>query len=101
PALRRRRTAGGRNLCCRVCPLARTMGPGRISIMSETALQLRSQLAMLSAQDRAELAHFLLRSLDEEADPDAAEAWHRELAERLQQIKSGKAVGESAAKVFA
>ena len=69
--------------------------------MSETAQQLRSQLAMLSSQDRAELAHFLLHSLDEEADPDAALAWDRELAERLEQIKSGKAISEPAAKVFA
>ena len=69
--------------------------------MSETAQQLRSQLAMLSSQDRAELAYFLLHSLDEKVDPDAAEAWDRELAERLEQIKSGKASGVPAATVFA
>ena len=61
--------------------------------MSETAQQLKPQLAALSSQDRAELASFLIDSLDEESDPDAEEAWDKELAARLQEIKSGNAVG--------
>ena len=62
---------------------------------------MRAQLSKLSSKDRAELAHFLLHSLDEESDPDAEEAWDRELAKRLQEIKSGQEKGEPAAKVFA
>jgi putative addiction module component (TIGR02574 family) len=68
--------------------------------MSETAERLKSRLGTLSARDRAELAHFLLHSLDEKIDRDAEAEWDKELAERLKEIKSGKAVGEPAAKVF-
>jgi putative addiction module component (TIGR02574 family) len=69
--------------------------------MSETAERLKSRLGTLSVRDRTELAHFLLDSLDKEIDPDAEAEWDRELAERLKEIKSGEAVGEPAAKVFA
>jgi len=64
-----------------------------------TTIAIATCHALLAGPGRA--CPFLLHSLDGEADPDAADAWDRELAERLQQIKSGKAVGESAAKVFA
>jgi putative addiction module component (TIGR02574 family) len=68
--------------------------------MSKTAEKLKSELSQLSPRARAELAHFLLRSL-KESDPEAEAAWYAELADRLKEIKSGKAKGESAAKVFA
>jgi putative addiction module component (TIGR02574 family) len=68
--------------------------------MSKTAEKLKSELSRLSPRDRAELAHFLLRSL-KESDPMSEAAWDAELANRLKEIKSGKAKGESAAKVFA
>jgi putative addiction module component (TIGR02574 family) len=69
--------------------------------MTETAERLKSELSQLSLQERAELAHFLIRSLDEEVDADAEAAWEAELAQRMDEIKSGKAVGEPADKVFA
>jgi putative addiction module component (TIGR02574 family) len=69
--------------------------------MSETAQELKLQLTSLSPRDRAELAHFLIHSLDEDPDPDADKAWEIELANRLAEIDTGKAVGEPAAKVFA
>ncbi len=69
--------------------------------MSVTAEKLRTELSNLSDADRAELAHFLINSLDQGSDADAEEAWDAELARRAQEIKSGQAVGEPAEKVFA
>ena len=63
--------------------------------------KLKSELSRLSLQERAELAYFLIHSLDEEVNADAEAAWAAELAQRLEEIKSGKAVGEPADKVFA
>ncbi len=67
--------------------------------MSKTAEKLKSELLQRSPQDRAELAHFLLHSLDV-ADPGAEAVWDAELAKRMEEIKCGKAVGEPSAKVF-
>ena len=69
--------------------------------MTEIAEKLKSQLSQLSIQERAELAHFLIHSLDEGVDADAEAAWDAELARRMEDIRSGKAVGEPADKVFA
>jgi putative addiction module component (TIGR02574 family) len=69
--------------------------------MTETAEKLKAQLSQLSTQERAELAHFLIHSLDEGVDADAEAAWDAELARRMAEIRSGKAVGEPADKVFA
>lgn len=68
--------------------------------MSKTAKKLKAELSRLSPKDRAELAHYLLHSLDE-TDPEAQAAWDAELADRLNEIKGRKEKGESAAKVFA
>jgi len=68
--------------------------------MTETAERLKPELAQLSAQDRAALAHYLIHSLDEDEEPGAEAAWDAELARRAEEIKSGKAVGEPADKVF-
>jgi putative addiction module component (TIGR02574 family) len=68
--------------------------------MSKTAERLKSELSQLSPKDRAELAHFLLHSLDE-ANPATEAAWDAELAERIQEIRNGQAIGEPAEKVFA
>ena len=69
--------------------------------MTETAEKIKFELSRLSLQERAELAYFLIHSLDEEVNADAEAAWDAELAQRLEEIKSGKAVGEPADKVFA
>ncbi|MGH8071936.1 MAG: addiction module protein [Candidatus Entotheonellia bacterium] len=69
--------------------------------MTETAEQLKAQLSQLSMQERAELAHFLIHSLDEGVDADAEAAWDVELARRMEEIRSGKAIGEPVDKVFA
>jgi putative addiction module component (TIGR02574 family) len=69
--------------------------------MSVTGEKLRSELASLSEDDRAELAHFLIESLDQGADPDAEAAWDVEIARRNEEIKSGKVAGVPAEKAFA
>jgi putative addiction module component (TIGR02574 family) len=60
---------------------------------------LRDQLLNLPAPQRAELAHFLLESLeDEEAGADAV--WREEIKRRIEEIKSGKVTGKPAEEVF-
>jgi putative addiction module component (TIGR02574 family) len=73
----------------------------RYKDMTEIAEKLKAQLSQLSMQERAELAHFLIHSLDEAVDADAEAAWDAELARRMAEIRSGNAVGEPADQVFA
>jgi len=68
--------------------------------MTAAAEKLRPKLASLSETERAELAHFLIKSLEDGKDDDAEKAWDAELARRAEEIRSGKATGESAEKVF-
>jgi putative addiction module component (TIGR02574 family) len=63
--------------------------------------QLKEQLTMLSPEERAELALYLLRSLDDGEDEGAEAAWDAELARRFAEIDSGKAVGIPAEDVLA
>lgn len=53
--------------------------------------RLRDEALRLSNTERAELAHDLVKSLDEPSDPDAAEAWDREITRRLDAIDAGTA----------
>jgi putative addiction module component (TIGR02574 family) len=69
--------------------------------MTNAAERLKPQLSRLTPQERAELASFLLDSLDAGADPDAEAAWDAELARRLAEVTSGTATGESANTVLA
>jgi putative addiction module component (TIGR02574 family) len=69
--------------------------------MATATEELKSQLAKLPPADRAELAHYLISTLDEAADADAEAAWDEELARRQREIQCGTAVGEPAASVFA
>lgn len=69
--------------------------------MTEAAAQLKTMLSQLPANDRAELARFLIESLDEGVDDDAETAWEAELNRRLAEIESGNARGETAETVFA
>lgn len=68
--------------------------------MSVTAEKLRTELANLAEADRAELARFLIQSLDEGEDKDAEKAWDVELERRAEEITSGRAAGEPADKVL-
>ena len=68
--------------------------------MSETTEKLKIELSQLSAQERAEIAHFLIQSLDGEVENDVEAAWDMELTKRLEDIQSGKATGEPSSQVF-
>jgi hypothetical protein len=57
--------------------------------MTQTAIQLRDQLAALPEPDRAALAHFLLGTLSPEFDDSVQDEWDRELERRAQLMHSG------------
>ncbi len=70
--------------------------------MTEMIEEIKTQVGGLTSQERAELAYFLICSLDgEEEDPDVEVAWDVELDRRAAEIESGKAVGRPASQVFA
>jgi putative addiction module component (TIGR02574 family) len=68
--------------------------------MSAAAEKIRKTLSGLSEADRAELARFLIASLDDRTDHDAEAAWESELERRAEEIRNGRADGEPAGKVF-
>jgi putative addiction module component (TIGR02574 family) len=68
--------------------------------MTEAVEQLKSQASTLSAPERAELAYYLLSSLEPEEE-GVKEAWRAEIARRVAEIRSGSAVGRSADEVLA
>jgi putative addiction module component (TIGR02574 family) len=70
--------------------------------MATAMEELKAELAGLTEHERAELAHFLLNSLDGASDDaDAEAAWDAELARRADEIQRGTAVGKPAGQVFA
>jgi len=62
--------------------------------MTKTAENLKIELAQLPMQDRAELAYFLIHSLDEGVDDNIFNEWDKELTQRLAEIYGGTANGE-------
>lgn len=62
--------------------------------------QLKAELDKLPVDQRAELAHYLIQSLDEEEDEGAEAAWDAELERRAAQITLGEAKGKPADKVL-
>jgi len=69
--------------------------------MTETIEQLKSQMGALPLPQRAELAYFLLTSLEPEVEEGTGEAWRAEIARRVAEIRSGQARGRSADEVLA
>ena len=67
--------------------------------MTEAVTRLVAQLDGLSQQERADLAHAVLLSLEPE-EADVEEAGNREVARRVSRIRSGEAVGIPAKQVF-
>ena len=59
-----------------------------------SGLELKEQLATLSIGDRAELAMYLIESLDSETDFGAEQLWELELDLRAAEIRQGVAAGE-------
>jgi putative addiction module component (TIGR02574 family) len=74
--------------------------PMKGALMTQVAEKLKTQLAELQSADRAELAQFLIGSLDNDADSEASSMWKVEISRRVAEIKSGKAIGISADEVF-
>jgi putative addiction module component (TIGR02574 family) len=68
--------------------------------MTEAVEQLKSQAITLSAAERADLAYFLLTSLEPEEE-GVEEAWRKEIARRVTDIRSGQAVGRPIDEVLA
>jgi putative addiction module component (TIGR02574 family) len=66
--------------------------------MTPSVETLKEQLGLLSQEIRAELAAFLLESLD---PPGAGGAWQLELERRMEEMESGEEVGVPAEEVFA
>jgi hypothetical protein len=60
--------------------------------MSSAIEQWKVQLAALPNDERAELAHFLLVSLEPQ-DAEAESLWDAEAAKRVAEIRSGTAKG--------
>ncbi len=69
--------------------------------MTDTMESLKDQLLQLPQKQRAELAHFLLETLDNSEDVEDEAAWDAELARRAEEIKSGQDVCEPVEKVIA
>jgi putative addiction module component (TIGR02574 family) len=68
--------------------------------MTEAVEQLKSQASTLSAPERAELAYFLISSLEPEED-GVQNAWRAEIARRVAEIRDGSALGRPADEVLA
>jgi putative addiction module component (TIGR02574 family) len=68
--------------------------------MTETVEQLKSQAGALSVPERAELAYFLLTSMEPEEE-GAEQAWRAEIARRVAEIRSGQAKGRAADEALA
>jgi putative addiction module component (TIGR02574 family) len=65
--------------------------------MNAVVEQWKSQLMTLPQDDRAELAHFLICSLDpEDEDNEVERAWEAEVARRFDGILSGQVNGRPA-----
>jgi len=61
--------------------------------MSSVAEQLKTTLSTLSQSERAELAYFLIKSLDQGADDDVDAAWLKEIDARREEVISGADAG--------
>lgn len=66
--------------------------------MSSQPLEWKSELATLPIRDRAELAYFLLESLGDDDDSEAA--WDAQLQRRIDDVRQGRVTGVPASKVF-
>ena len=59
--------------------------------MTENAERVKQEALRLPEDDRAELARFLIESLDESEYPDVVEAaWDEELRRRVERIEQGR-----------
>jgi len=70
--------------------------------MTTAFKELRKKaITLLPPEERAELAHDLISSLDEKHDSLSETAWDLEIKRRVDEIKSGKVTGRPAENVLA
>ena len=69
--------------------------------MTQNAERVKQEVLQLPEADRAELALFLIDSLDASEDQDAEAAWDAELSRRVERIEQGKSRLRSAHQVLA
>ncbi len=70
--------------------------------MAATLEQIKEQCAELTSKQKADLAYFLLHTLDdEEAEDEVAAAWQIEIERRMTEVRAGRAVGKLAEQVSA
>lgn len=69
--------------------------------MSSKLKEIASKALSLSSGERAELAHDLIASLDDEKETEYEKAWNTEIEKRVKEIKSGKAKGRPARDILA
>ena len=63
--------------------------------MSQSTEELRAELSKLPMQEKADLATYLISSIEAEWDAETETAWDLELARRVDEIKSGGITGEN------
>jgi putative addiction module component (TIGR02574 family) len=69
--------------------------------MPSALAKVKTEVRRLNSRDRAELARFLLDSLEPEKVDSVARAWKKEIARRVKDIREGRAIGRPAEQVFA
>jgi len=69
--------------------------------MSLLLQEVANRALELSPEERAELAHELIVSLNDTIDKEVETAWDAEIERRVKEIKSGKAQGRPAEDIFA
>lgn len=63
-------------------------------------IEIEEEANQLPSRDRAQLAESLIKSLDEEEDPEAEKIWIKEAEQRYREYKEGKVKAKPADLVF-
>jgi putative addiction module component (TIGR02574 family) len=71
------------------------------SSMTSSVEQIKSQARGLTIAERADLAYYLITTLDEPVDDGAKEEWDSEIDRRMTDVLSGTATGHSIEEVLA
>ena len=69
--------------------------------MTTAMKQLIHDALELSVEEKAELAHILIASIDGSDDEDVSSAWDVELEKRVREIREGRVKGTPSKEVFA
>ena len=68
--------------------------------MTTSLIEIEQQASLLSPDDRAKLAEFLLESLQEPIFADVEQEWEQEIAHRVSAFEAGEVFTISAQDVF-